>query len=161
MKVSYYNFVTIKKNTLAELVESFDFAHIKLGATIKCEFVTRNNLVIKDVELYISEDWVNAQLTGESYYTGSEYPLSSLTRLPKYYKRENFHKKGFNTIKVLTDIIERGFKDYEDFKDQIDSVDVRVAEDSDTVYHLYKVCLDRGLVKNQTRSLKEEKEENE
>ena len=67
-----------------------------------------------------------AMVTEKSYFTSSDYPLSSLIRLQKYVERGKFAGKSWiwDAIKILTAIIRRGFEDYEDFKDQLDAVDL-------------------------------------
>lgn len=115
-----YHYPSLKK-----LVDSFDFAHIKIGARVKNNYVE---------ELYMSEDYKIARLTEGSYYTKSEYPTSSLVRLFKYERRGDFsgNRHIIEALKILTDISIRGFKSYDDFKDQLDAVDLGlVPEDLD------------------------------
>lgn len=138
-------FCNYHKTTIKELVESFDFAHIKIGAKIKCRWFNKL-LEIIDIDLCISDDWLNAKLTDESYYTGSEYPLSSLIRLNKYYKRGDLKRKGLNTVLILTDIIKRGFANYPDFKDQVEAVDLVYSENGGELFNLYRNFVARGLV---------------
>lgn len=109
------------KPTLAELVESFDFAHIKVGSSLKWDGL---NLSLGSV--YISKDFILSHATDSSWYTGSEYPLSSLIRLGKYYKRDAMGKSAYigSVLSIVSAIVSRGFKDYSDFKDQLDAVDL-------------------------------------
>ena len=113
------------KPSLKELVESFDFAHIKLGIELQ-----KNN-TWKVSEIYLSEDFIKARIVGDSFYTGSEYPLASLNRLFKYYKREEISRvmKNKAFLQILIDIVRRGFKDYEDFLKQIEAVDLTIPPD--------------------------------
>ncbi len=101
------------KEELKELIESFDFAHIKLGA---CCYLKQTA-----IELYFSKDYETATLIGSSFYTGSEYPLSSFIRILKYIKRGFFSGKSYipELIKILSDIIQRGYTDHEDLKAHI------------------------------------------
>lgn len=110
-------FCNYHHNSLVELVDSFDFAHIKLGVHVV-------NDCIEDI--YISEDYKDARIIESTYYTKSDYPLSSLIRLYKYHKRGDLAGKSYmiETLKIMTDIVERGFEDYEDFKDQLDAIDL-------------------------------------
>ena len=112
------------KKDLKALVNSFDFAHIKLGAKIQIEKEDFNDFYIKD--LYLSKDYICSKVSEGSFYTGSEYPLSCLMRIFKYQKRGDFAGKSYmaETIKILSDIISRGFDNYDDFKNQIDAVDL-------------------------------------
>ena len=107
--------------SLVELVESFDFAHIKVGVKI-------DENEIKEV--YYSKAWEDAHAMETTWYTGSRYPLSSLMRLVKYVKRDVFSGKSWlpSALGIVMDIAERGFKDYDDFKDQLDAVDLGLVE---------------------------------
>lgn len=106
-----------KKDSLQELVESFDYAHIKIGAKISKHSIE---------EIYISPDFVIAKVTDQSFYTGSEYPFSSLIRILKYYKRDSLNNKSAikAIILILNDIVKRGFTGYDDFRDQMDAIDL-------------------------------------
>ncbi len=109
-------------SSLKELVESFDFAHIKVGAE-----VTINEGVVAVDKIYMSPDFILARTTGKTFFTGSEYPLSSLIRLSKYHKRGDLilgNQFIFECLAILVAILERGFKDYQDFKNQLDAVDL-------------------------------------
>lgn len=110
-------FCNYTKSSLVELVYSFDYAHIQVGVSIKDGRVK---------EIYASKNFKIAKTIENSEYTGSEYPLSSLIRILKYYKREKITKSAAirSIISIVKDINKRGFKDYEDFKDQIDAVDL-------------------------------------
>lgn len=104
--------------SLKDLVESFDFSHVQVGAEIR-----RNNLTYP---VYFSEKYILSKMIQSTEYVGSEYPLSSLVRMAKYIKRGDFAGKSyiFSMFKILNDIIERGFFNYQDFKDQLDAVDL-------------------------------------
>jgi hypothetical protein len=104
--------------SIEKLVESFDFSHIRIGAEINS-----NGIVDK---VYYSKDYMDAKMCQSTEYIGSEYPLSSLIRAFKYAKRGDFAGNShiFSVFKVLTDIIHRGFKNYDDFKDQLDAIDL-------------------------------------
>lgn len=110
-------FCNYHHHSLKDLVESFDFAHIKVGAKIVDNSVQ---------DIYMSEDYITSQVTENSYYTGSSFPLSSLIRLFKYKERGNISGKQYvtETLKIVADIAQRGFVDYDDFKNQIDAVDL-------------------------------------
>jgi hypothetical protein len=105
--------------SLKALVDSFDFAHIQIGAMvdIKCKCVE---------EIYYTEAYEKAHIIESTAYVHSEYPLSSLIRLVKYAKRDAFAGSSYiySIITILKDIVERGFNDYEDFKEQLDAVDL-------------------------------------
>lgn len=108
--------------SLQALIESFDFTHIQVGARVT------NGQVIAT---YFTDDFILAKALENSKYVGSEYPLSSLVRLLKYYKRGAISRPaGIGAIfGAVKDIVLRGFRDYEDFKDQIDAVDLGLLPD--------------------------------
>jgi hypothetical protein len=101
---------------LEKLVNSFDFAHIQIGAK-----VDRTG-----IEVYYTKAYEDSKLCQSTEYIGSEYPLSSLLRAFKYAKRGDFAGNShiFSVLKVLTDIVHRGFDDFNDFKDQMDAIDL-------------------------------------
>jgi hypothetical protein len=51
-------------------------------------------------------------------------------RLTKYAKRDHFPGRAYipSIINILMDIIRRGFTSYDDFKDQLDAVDLGLVE---------------------------------
>jgi hypothetical protein len=130
---SYYH------ESLADLVESFDFAHIKLGAKVHIGTDAKKNIQ----EIYISPDWVKSKLMESTFFTGSDYPLSSLLRSYKYVNRGDYgNLKPFSdTLQILCDIVNRGFKDRVDFLDQLEAIDLFfVPTDRVILENLYK-CL--------------------
>lgn len=138
------------KTTLQELVESFDFSHCQVG--VEYRNVEENGSfktpVIQCTDW--TDSWEEYRITGRSTYTGSEYPLSSLIRLNKYVKRDIIKGKSYTVeaLKIVTDIIRRGYIDYPDFKNQLDSVDLMLLEpkESNAAYELFKTCHASGLV---------------
>jgi hypothetical protein len=123
-----YQYCFYYKGGLKELVESFDFAHIKIGASVNIK-LSESNLCTPEIkDIYISDDYIKAKLADDTFYTRSDYPLSSLARLVKYAKRDSFAGRSYirSIIQIVTDIIERGFKDYDDFKDQLDAIDINL-----------------------------------
>lgn len=112
-------FCRYNKDSLEALVNSFDFAHCQIGAYVDLE-----NEHICDI--YYTEGFIKSMITEQTFYTDSQYPLSSLIRIQKYIKRGKFAGKSWiwEVIKILTEVIDRGFHDYEDFKDQLDAVDL-------------------------------------
>lgn len=129
-----YNNITVQfckyhHSSLKELVDSFDFAHCQIGAKII------NHTQLEAV--YYSTNYVEWKLTDDDFYTGSEYPLSSLFRIFKY--KEKFLQGNYKkeVIKVLIDIISRGYEDYDDFKDQLDAIDLAYIEDSNKCKELF------------------------
>lgn len=118
-------------NSLKELVDSFDFAHCQIGAKIDNE--------TQVVEHYFSDAYLDWKLTDEDTYTGTQYPLSSLIRSYKY--KETFLEKNYKkvAVKILIDIIKRGFLNYKDFKDQLDAIDLAYVEDNDELMGLFEL----------------------
>ena len=103
--------------SLKELVDSFDYAHIQIGVEINDRNVT---------SVYYSDHWRNAHLLEDTWFCGSKYPLSSLIRSYKYKDRGNFAGNShiYSVLNIVGAIVERGFTSYEDFKDQLDAVDM-------------------------------------
>ena len=118
-------------NSLKELVDSFDFAHCQIGAEI--------NYKTHVEKIYYSDKYVDWKMTDEDEYCGTDYPLASLIRSYKY--KETFLGKNYKreVIKILTDIIKRGFDNYKDFKDQLDAVDLAYFEDNEELLELFEL----------------------
>jgi len=120
-------FCNYHHSSLKELVDSFDYAHIQIGVEINDRNVT---------SVYYSDHWRNAHLLEDTWFCGSKYPLSSLIRSYKYKDRGNFAGNShiFSVLNIIGAIVERGFTSYEDFKDQLDAVDLGlVPEEFDEV----------------------------
>ena len=147
------------KNSLEELINSFDFSHIQVGASAHVEKYATGidgagdyEVIIDDV--YYTDKYEESKMIGTSEFTGTDYPMSSLIRAFKYAKRDDFgNKKNLvnNVVRILTAFIDRGFKDYDDFKDQLASVDLMLEKDlennviRDFVAALYaRNLLDKG-----------------
>lgn len=152
-------FCNYSKHTVAQLIESFDFAHIQIGAVIHICWEPGDpedgggykNSFIQSI--WTTEDYRNAHIIGTTWYTGSDYPLSSLIRCIKYAQRgtyANKHEYKVDVLKILGDIISRGYKDYKDFKDQLAAVDLILLEEQEceAAWNLWKICCGRGLVDN-------------
>ncbi len=123
------------KDSLDELLESFDFAHVQVGARFTKAL---DGSPISNVDF--TPNWLVAKSTGQTFYTHSEYPISSLVRINKYIKRGNYVGKSYikDVVLILTDILNRGIEDYEDFKDQLDAIDLGLfGEDASTVLGLF------------------------
>lgn len=115
-------FCRYKHSSLEALIASFDFAHVQAGAHVKDGSVLRAAW---------TEAFIAANACRTSEFIGSAYPLSSAIRLLKYHKRGELTKTS--AIRAMLDIVravvKRGFKDYEDFKDQLDAVDLGLVPD--------------------------------
>lgn len=153
-------FCKYKKDTLEKLVDSFDFAHIQIGALFKIEdhentFEERTEHRAIFKKMYASENWTKAKLYETTFYTEPEledsYPLSSLIRVFKYQERGTFGDGTYTlaVLKILNQILRRGYKTYDDFKDQLSAVDLMVLnkDESDAAWKLYQTCASLNLVK--------------
>lgn len=126
--------------TMEQLVESFDFAHVQVAYDVFTQ------------EVAYTEQAKESFISRTTTFTGSEYPLSSLIRLNKYYERGRIKGRGLigEALLIFKAILERGFKDYEDFKDQLNAVDLNFFDTeggkNDLAFELYQVCLERGLI---------------
>lgn len=139
------------RGKLVSLVDSFDFTHIQVGVLYETtEGGTGGFGTPKVHEVYFTDGFVESKLSGATYYVGSQYPLGSLIRLRKYEKRGLIPLKDYrtNVLDILNSIVCRGYKSYEDFKDQLAAVDLHVLDkdESDSAYRLFTTLQDRGLV---------------
>lgn len=143
------------KPDLINLIESFDFAHIQVGVavTIKWGPDGYDRSAVEYVEY--TDNWQRAHMLETTWYTGSDYPLSSLLRTVKYFQRGAYANKfeyKKDIINILNNIISRGYEDYQDYKDQLAAIDLLLLEpeESEATWNLYLTCGKRGLVKTFT-----------
>ena len=169
---SILQFCDYSKKNIGELIKSFDFAHIQIGALIhicwepgepedgggyKSSYIN---------SIWTTEDYKQSHIIGTTWYTSSEYPLSSLIRCVKYAQRgtyANKHEYKVDVLKILTDIVARGYKDYEDYKDQLSAIDLMLLgpEESNAAWKFFTTCCDRGLVDNWHNDWSREQYEND
>lgn len=148
-----------KKPDLISLIESFDFAHIQVGVAVKIVWRPSDSeshspggydsSYVRYAEY--TDDWQRAHMLETTWYTGSEYPLSSLLRVNKYFKYGCYaskHEYKKDILNILNDIISRGYDDYKDYKDQLAAVDLLLLEPEEkkAAWMLWKTCCDKGLV---------------
>lgn len=161
-------FCNYRKHDLASLIESFDFAHIQIGVAVKIEWLPGDfendpggygYSAVEYVEF--TDAWQKAHLLETTWYTGSEYPLSSLLRTTKYFQRSAYAKKyeyKKDILNIMNDIISRGYKDYEDYKDQLAAIDLLLleTEEKEAAWNLFLTCGGSGLVETFTANELEE-----
>ena len=152
-------FCNYNKHDLISLIESFDFAHIQVGVAVKIVW-RPSDFEDHDPGGYDSsyiqyaeytDYWQRAHMLETTWYTGSEYPLSSLLRVMKYFKYgcyANKHEYKKDILNILNDIISRGYEDYKDYKDQLAAVDLLLLEpeEQESAWNLYETCGNKGLV---------------
>lgn len=136
---------------LVSLVDSFDFTHIQVGVLYHTTETDTGGYGTPEVhDVYFTDGFVESKLSGATYYVGSQYPLGSLIRLRKYEKRGLIPLKDYRTniLDILNSIVRRGYKSYEDFKDQLAAVDLQLldGDESNSAYRLFQTLQDRGLV---------------
>ena len=138
-------FCTYTKPTLSELVESFDFAHIQAGVQLHIQ-PDCNTVDIHNVEF--TPDYMKAHISDTTWFTGSDYPLSSIMRVCKYKERGVFGDKSWRLamLQAFVAAAIRGFKDYDDFKDQLAAIDLFITDDGNEVYTAYKQLAEHGFV---------------
>ena len=143
-----YQFCSYHKDSLEDLVNSFDYAHVQIGAKIKKDSESFGFLGFD--KLYMSEEFQSAQVLQRTWFTGSGYPLSSLLRLPKYIERGFFSGSSYKIemLKAMSSVVDRGFEDYEDFKDQLDAVDLGLVPEEISEASEYLTILFNSLNKN-------------
>lgn len=111
-----------------------------------------------------TDDWIQSHMLETTWYTGSDYPLSSLLRTTKYFQRGCYAKKHEykkDILIILNDIISRGYKDYQDYKDQLAAIDLLLLEPEEkkAAWDLFLTCGSRGLVKTFTANELEDDDE--
>jgi len=131
--------------SLIKTVERFDFTHCKLGAEVR-RVEKKGAPIFEVTDVYISEDFIRYRILGYSEYTGvqmCDYPLSSLLRVFKYIKK-GYIRSSYDVIfKILEALLERGYTSEEDFKRQLQGIDVGVEEaeqldaNSESLKHIY------------------------
>lgn len=148
-------FCSYRKLSLNALVDSFDFSHIQVGIAFR-----GNGCAPFHEHVYYTDAFVLANVTRKTEYTGSEYPLSSLTRLFKYHKRGKLNKTetAQAVMKIVKDVVDRGYEDYKDYKDQMNAVDL-CYHDMAEAWELYKSFAAKGLVEHTLGDKKNRKKE--
>lgn len=151
-------FCQYEKPCLLDLLASFDFAHVQIGIEVEINWEPGapedgggyNGVTYHEVQY--TEAWKAAMYEQDSVFTGSEYPLSSLLRVHKYCQRDWLTAQRAKTsiLLAMAEVIHRGYRDYDDFKDQLRAVDLQLLEpeQSEAAWNLWLICCDRGLVKN-------------
>lgn len=121
-----------KKDSLKSLVDSFDFAHCQIGVKLS---ISKNGNITAN-ESYISDNFKEAMIQQTTWYVGSEYPIASLIRLFKIKDKIKISRVDLagNTIKILNDIYTLKLLSYEDFKNQLDAVDLNLNIESISGY---------------------------
>lgn len=110
-------FCAYHKDTVKELIESFDFSNCQAAAVFDI-----NGAISRTV---YTDRFIAFVYDGFIQYTGSEYPLASLMRCAKLISRGVIKKpQRWKPIilDIVTDIVRRGFVDEDDFSDQCDSI---------------------------------------
>ena len=135
-------FCRYRRPSLKELVKSFDFTHIQAGITFPGHGDGPGS-----GDAYCTEGFIAAALTGSTKYVASEYPFSSIVRAGKYLSRGRLTRVGAAkaVARALADFLRRGFRDYADFKDQLDAIDLAL-EDCAEASELYTAADNRGLI---------------
>ena len=143
-------FCKYAKTDLESLINSFDFSHTQIGAYIQVDNLDReiNSFHVEIKDVYCTEEYIKTLMNGKGEYTGSDYPLSSLFRVFKY--KDEFFEKNYKktVIKILCDIVGRGFESYDDFKDQLDAIDLAYFEESTEMLKLYNLLYKGKRVEN-------------
>lgn len=163
-------FCNYNKHDLISLIESFDFAHIQIGVAVEIDWKPGSpedgggydGSAVKYVEF--TDNWQRAHMLETTWYTGSDYPLSSLLRITKYFQRGYYAKKHEyrkDTLNILNDIISRGYRNYQDYKDQLAAIDLLLLEpeEREAARNFWETCGGCGLVKDFDPDWEEEEED--
>lgn len=131
---SYY------KDSLSQLVDSFDFSHCQIGIQVKINAkkdLEPGDHLIEVSQVYFSDAFVRDMINQTTSYTGSEFPLSSLCRVYKVSEKIGLSrgKRECLILQVLANVLRRGFRGYDDLLSQLQSVDITIAKDEDGVHY--------------------------
>lgn len=154
-------FCKYTKPSEMELIESFDFAHCQIAVSFECIEDDDGGYNASVNEVFYTDDWLKAKAMESTFYTGSEFPLSSLIRLVKYQSRGMFSGNSYKyeMLKVLNDVVKRGYYDYEDYKNQMDSVDLQLLKEENIgniAWEFYKNMAETGLVRSLGKKAEDE-----
>lgn len=136
-----FQFCTYAKCDTSELIRAFDFAHCQAGIDVQYTFGDDPFCIF-----HCTSEFMQAMVLQKTFFVGSEYPTSSLIRLVKYVKRGLYsarHDYLADILRILTAVINRGFADYEDFKDQMCAIDLNY--ESEEMYALWRSVRDHLL----------------
>lgn len=133
--------------TLENLVDSFDFAHTQCGVEVSLH----QNGNYKVEKIYITDECILAWALQKTWFIGSEYPFSSLIRASKYHQRGLLTKHEFlqTNLKIIIEIVKRGFRDQNDLKDQLDSIDLGYVITDSQEFNTNALLTLRGLKDDQ------------
>jgi len=103
-----------------DLIASFDYTHCQIAALIKFSDGPMEITILK------TSGFSEAMESEGTAFTGSEYPLASMSRLFKVAQKRKLSRidTAGTMIRVMCAILKRGYKDWDDFKDQLDAVDL-------------------------------------
>ena len=116
-----YQFCTFCRKDPQELIEAFDFAHCQVCVS---NFGAEGN----SWRAYYTDNFLQAMASQRTFFVSSPYPMGALCRVVKYAKYGYYGQNGRawvrDVFKILDAFVQRGFRDYDDFKDQVDAVDL-------------------------------------
>lgn len=119
-------FCKYRKDFITDLLKSFDFAHTQVACEIgKFRNATGEGYHYDPCEVYCTNDYILSKIADCTFYTGSEYPLSSLMRVGKFYKQGKYNsnsKYKIDVVKIMLDVVSRGIANKADLIDQMASV---------------------------------------
>lgn len=128
-----FQFCTYAKCDTSDLIRTFDFAHCQAGIDVTLREYKPFCL------FHCTSEFMQAMMLQKTFFVGSEYPLSSLIRLVKYVKRGLYPTRRdymADIFRIMTAIVDRGYSDYEDFKDQLDAIDLNYeGEEAAVLWH--------------------------
>ena len=107
--------------TVNELVRNFDFAHCQICA----EFTHNDQGTWYVDDIYYTDEWKLAKMAETTFYTGSDFPLSSLVRAGKFLAQGKYASRGQykkDVVKIVKDVVSRGFKNRDDYIRQLESI---------------------------------------
>lgn len=117
------------KNGMYNLVESFDFSHCQ--AAVRFTFY-RTQAEYCVSETLVMDSFISAAACRDTAFVGSEYPISSLMRAGKFYRRgmfANYMSYKMCVIEILIATMQRGLFDVEDAQRQLYSISDGVGDE--------------------------------
>jgi hypothetical protein len=105
-------FCLVEPGELKPLIDDFDFAHCRVGATL----TRKRNHVFSPwevKEVYLAPPFVSAMLTQGTFYAGGRWPMRSLSRIAKVALKLGLSQDEAHALalQVMGSIAEEGFRE--------------------------------------------------
>ncbi len=103
-------FCMTEPSAIKQLVDDFDFAHCRVGATMSRD----QNFAMaewKVKEVYLGAPFIAAMLTQGTYYAGGRWPMRSLSRVAKVAMKLGLSQDEAHalSLQIMAEMVEQGF----------------------------------------------------